>query len=77
MLFDGFWIKLISLYDMRQLTLDVQLVILFNDVRVKLWNGNLVLADKDDTVRSLTISKLWLKVAIIMDPVVWLRVHVL
>ena len=77
MLFDGFWIKLIGLYDMRQLTLDIQLVILFNDVRVKLWNGNLVLADKDDTVRSLTISKLWLKVSVVMDPVVWLRVHVL
>ena len=54
LLFDSLWIELICLYDVRQFTFDIQLVVLFNDYRVKLGDRNLVLSDEHDTVTGRT-----------------------
>lgn len=45
-----FWIKLVRLDDVRQFALDVQLSVFFDDIWVELWNGNLVLTNKNNAV---------------------------
>ena len=50
----SFWVKFISLDYMRQFSLNIQFIELFDDHWVKLWDGNLILANKDDTVRVWT-----------------------
>ena len=47
----SFCIKLISLNYMRQFTLDVQLIELFDDIWIKLRDSNFILANVDDAVR--------------------------